>query len=113
MIIAYHGLVFAAINDRLVPRPASSIANPSKPLKVAAFAATMSACGFMLHALVHAADIQDSPCDSEASSLRESCDGAPLVLGAVRYTHPWLRHVFVDGGYTDDKLANALKDMGE
>lgn len=42
--------------------------------------------GFLLAALVHAADIQDR-------------DGAPAVLAEARYRFPWMRHVFADGGY--------------
>lgn len=37
--------------------------------------------GFLVHAIIHSADIQDR-------------DGAPLVLGDIRYAFPWLRHVF-------------------
>src|SRR5471030_76492 len=42
--------------------------------------------GLMLFVVIHTADIQDR-------------DGAPLVLKAIRYRFPWLRHVFADGGY--------------
>jgi transposase len=51
--------------------------------------------GFLVHAIVHSADIQDR-------------DGAPMVLGDIRYSFPWLRHVFADGGYAGDKLRAAL-----
>ena len=51
--------------------------------------------GFLVHAIVHSADIQDR-------------DGAPLVLKDIRYSFPWLRHVFADGGYADGKLKVAL-----
>jgi len=57
-------------------------------------------CGFMVFALIHAADIQDR-------------DGAVDVLNAIRRRFPWLRHVFADGGYAGDKLRNALKGHGE
>jgi putative transposase len=52
-------------------------------------------CGYLVHAVVHAADIQDR-------------DGAPLVLAAIIQRFPWLRHVFADGGYAGDKLKDAF-----
>lgn len=55
--------------------------------------------GFLVAAVVHAADIQDR-------------DGAPEVLSAIRYRFPWLRHVFADGAYAGDKLATALGRIG-
>ena len=56
-------------------------------------------CGFLVLILVHAADIQDR-------------GGAVDVLKAIRYRFPWLRHVFADGGYSGDKLKDALKGNG-
>ncbi len=56
--------------------------------------------GFIVAAVVHAADIQDR-------------DGAPAVLAEARYRFPWLRHVFADGGYAGKKLRGALMKMGE
>ncbi len=56
--------------------------------------------GFLVHAMIHSADIQDR-------------DGAPLVLGEIRYSFPWLRHVFADGGYAGDKLKAALTKIGD
>ena len=38
--------------------------------------------------------------------------GRPDVLKAVRFRFPWLRHVFADGGYTGDKLRDALTAHG-
>ena len=55
--------------------------------------------GFLVNAVVHAADIQDR-------------DGAPDVLKSAATLYPWLRHVFADGGYAGDKLAKALADSG-
>ena len=55
--------------------------------------------GFLVHAIVHSADIEDR-------------DGAPLVLGDTRYSFPWLRHVFADGGFAGDKLKTALTEIG-
>lgn len=55
--------------------------------------------GLLVAAVIHAADIQDR-------------DGAPLVLASVHKTHPWLRHVFVDGGYAGPKLETALAQIG-
>ena len=56
--------------------------------------------GFLVHAIVHAADIQDR-------------DGAPLVLANIRYSFPWLHHVFAAGGYAGDKLRKALTKIGD
>lgn len=56
--------------------------------------------GFLVHAIVHAADIQDR-------------DGAPMVLNDIRYSFPWLRHVFADGGYAGGKLRQALEKLGD
>jgi len=56
-------------------------------------------CGFLIFVLIHAADIQDR-------------DGALDVLAAIRYSFPWLRHLFADGGYAGDKLKDALANMG-
>jgi transposase len=55
--------------------------------------------GHLVHAVIHAADIQDR-------------DGAPLVLHGVLARFPWLRHVFADGGYAGDKLKQALRRVG-
>ena len=57
-------------------------------------------CGYLVHAVIHAADIQDR-------------DGAPLVLADIRKSFPWLRHVFADGGYAGDKLRDALAKIGK
>ena len=56
--------------------------------------------GFLVHAIIHSADIQDR-------------DGAPMVLQDIRYRFPWLRHVFADGGYAGDKLKTALTKIGD
>ena len=56
--------------------------------------------GLLVGAIVHEASVQDR-------------DGAPLLLAAVRYAFPWLRHVFADAGYAGDKLQAALKRLGK
>jgi len=56
--------------------------------------------GNLVHAVIHAADIQDR-------------DGAPLVLREIIKRFPWLRHVFADGGYAGDKLSQALRRLGK
>ena len=56
--------------------------------------------GFLVGAIVHTADIQDR-------------DGAVDVLAAIRFSFPWLRHVFADGGYAGDKLKDALRRFGK
>ena len=67
--------------------------------------------GLLVHALVHAADIQDR-------------NGAPLVFAGIRNSFPFLRHVFADGGavYPErlqssrragNKLRDALAKIGK
>ena len=56
--------------------------------------------GNLVHAVIHAADIQDR-------------DGAPLVLAEIQHRFPWLRHIFADGGYAGDKLKDALRRIGK
>ena len=55
--------------------------------------------GFLIGFVIHTADIQDR-------------DGAVHVLKSIRYTHPWLRHVFADGGYAGPKLRGRLEKIG-
>jgi transposase len=55
--------------------------------------------GHLVGPVVHIASIQDR-------------DGAVAVLASIRRLHPWLRHVFADGGYAGDKLRSALVGMG-
>ena len=55
--------------------------------------------GFLIFVMVHAADVQDR-------------DGAPDMLKAIRFRHPWLRHIFADGGYAGDKLKDAVAGHG-
>lgn len=55
--------------------------------------------GHLLGLMVHTADIQDR-------------DGAVGVIASIRRLYPWLRHLFADGGYAGEKLANALIDLG-
>jgi transposase len=56
--------------------------------------------GNLVHVVIHTADIQDR-------------DGAPLVLAEIIKRFPWLRYVFADGGYVDDKLRNVLRRIGK
>jgi len=56
--------------------------------------------GLLVGAIVHEASIQDR-------------DGAAILLASVRHSHPWLRHVFADGGYAGEKLAAALTRLGQ
>ena len=57
-------------------------------------------CGYLVHAVVHGADIQDR-------------DGAPLVLAGIVGRFPWLKHIFADGGYAGEKLRAALAAIGK
>ena len=56
--------------------------------------------GLLIAVIVHSAGIQDR-------------DGAPDVLVSIRKSHPWLRHVFADGGYAGSKLERALVKIGD
>jgi len=56
--------------------------------------------GLLVGLTVHGADIQDR-------------DGAPAVLNSIRYSFPWLRHIFADGGYAGPKLRGALDKIGQ
>jgi transposase len=56
--------------------------------------------GIPVEAVVHPADIQDR-------------DGAPLVFAEARHLYPRLRHVFADGGDAGEKLAQALRGIGD
>jgi len=55
--------------------------------------------GFLIGFVIHSAGIQDR-------------DGAPYVLRSIHHTHPWLHHVFADGGYAGPKLRGALEKIG-
>ncbi len=55
--------------------------------------------GHLVGLQVHAADIQDR-------------DGAVELLASIRSLYPWLRHLFADGAYGGDKLAEALSQLG-
>jgi transposase len=56
--------------------------------------------GLLIGLVIHQADIQDR-------------DGAPSVLASIKSAYPWLRHIFADGGYAGEKLAAALKPLGD
>ena len=55
--------------------------------------------GFLVGFVIHSAGIQDR-------------DGAVHVLNSIRRTHPWLRHIFADGGYAGPKLRGKLEKIG-
>jgi len=55
--------------------------------------------GLLIGFVIHTADIQDR-------------DGAVHVLNSIRRTHPWLRHIFADGGYAGPKLRGRLEKIG-
>ena len=55
--------------------------------------------GLPIASRVHEASIQDR-------------DGAPPLLASIRRLHPWLRHLFADGGYAGQKLRSALREIG-
>ncbi|MET3585258.1 putative transposase [Pseudorhizobium tarimense] len=55
--------------------------------------------GLLVGLVVHSAAIQDR-------------DGAAEILKSIVKRWPWLRHVFVDGGYAGPKLKGAFKRIG-
>ncbi len=55
--------------------------------------------GLLIGFVIHGANIQDR-------------DGAPWVLGSIHKSHPWLHHVFADGGFAGPKLHGALEKIG-
>jgi transposase len=55
--------------------------------------------GLLVGLVIHQADIQDR-------------DGAPSVLASIKSAFPWLRHIFADGAYAGEKLAEALAPLG-
>ncbi len=54
--------------------------------------------GLLIGFVIHRANIQDR-------------DAASIVLKSIRDTHPWLRHVFADGGYGGAKLRRAVEKI--
>ncbi len=67
--------------------------------------------GLLLHAIVHAADIQDPLGDSEAALLRESRDGGVLLMATVFSLHPFLRKLYADGGYQGPQFQHGLHQV--
>jgi transposase len=55
--------------------------------------------GRLVGAIVHGAEVQDR-------------DGAVPLLASIRFSFPWLRHVFADAGYAGGKLETALAKLG-
>jgi transposase len=55
--------------------------------------------GHLVGLQVQTADVQDR-------------DGAVGVIASIHRLHPWLRHLFADGGYAGDKLRSALGKLG-
>lgn len=53
--------------------------------------------GNLLGLVTHRADIQDR-------------DGAPEAIAQARESHPTLAHIFADGGYSGDKLRDAMTE---
>ena len=65
----------------------------------------------LLHAGVHAADIQDPSGDSEAALLRESRDGGVLLMATVFSLQPFLRKLYADGGYAGPQFQDGLRQV--
>jgi len=64
--------------------------------------------GLLMHAIVHAADIQDASGDSEAASLRESRDGGVLLIATLFGVYPFLLKLYADGGYAGPQFQAGL-----
>jgi DDE family transposase len=60
--------------------------------------------GLLMQAIIHAADIQDPLGDSEAASLRETCDGGVLLIATLFGVYPFLLKLYADSGYTGPKF---------
>jgi putative transposase len=54
----------------------------------------------------------DSRCPVRHGANIEDRDGAPDLLKAIRFSCPWLRYIFADGGYAGDKLKDAMRGHG-
>ena len=64
--------------------------------------------GLLLHAIVHAADIQDPLGDIAAASLRESRDGGVLLMSTMFGAYPFLLKLYADSGYQGPKFQDGL-----
>ena len=64
-----------------------------------------------MHAIVHAADIQDPSGDSEAASLRESRDGGVLLMATLFGAYPFLLKLDADGGYAGPQFQAGLTQV--
>jgi transposase len=53
--------------------------------------------GLLLHAIVHAADIQDR-------------DGGVLLMAILRHLHPFLRKLYADGGYQGPQFQACVRE---
>ena len=65
--------------------------------------------GLLLHAVIHAADIQDPVGDSDAASLRESRDGGVLLMSTLFGLYPFLLKLYADSGYQGPKFKAGLR----
>jgi len=54
--------------------------------------------GLLMHAIVHAADIQDR-------------DGGAMLMGTLFGLYPFLLKLYADGGYQGPVFQNAMKDI--
>ena len=61
-----------------------------------------------MHAIVHAADMQDTSGDSEAASLRDSRDGGVLLMATLFGACPFLLKLHADGGYAGPQFQAGL-----
>jgi len=64
--------------------------------------------GLLLHAIVHAADIQDPLGDSAAASLRESRDGGGLLMSTMFGADPVLLKLYADSAYQGPRFQDGL-----
>lgn len=64
--------------------------------------------GLPMHAIVHAADMQDPSGDSEAAPLRKSGDGAVLLTATLFGLCPFLLKLHADSGYSEPQFQDGL-----
>jgi len=75
----------------MLPRPSSTLQIKGKKRHI-----LVDTTGLMLHAVVHAADIQDR-------------DGGALVMATLFGLFPFLGKLYADGGYQGAKFQTAVK----
>src|SRR5271154_5144033 len=77
----------------MLPRPSSTLQIKGKKRHI-----LVDTTGLMLHAIVHAADIQDR-------------DGGAMVMATLFGLYPFLLKLYADGGYQGPVFQSAMKSI--